>query len=231
MEDLLSTFFTPTMLAPAVLTVAIATVVFVVFRRQATVDAAKKALQSETNRSEAQVRLKELIAEGEGEELEFKSSLRWDIRRSKVNRELEKSVIKTIAGFANKSGGILLIGIDDAKQPVGLDSDYKTLRQANRDRFQLHLFHIMMSALSKSFVAGFVKVTFPKVEETEICHIAVQKSPTPVNASIKINRKGKHQKKFFVRTGNSTTEMTGKERRKYIRNRFYEGVSKNVTSN
>ena len=225
MEDLLSTLFAPTMLAPtvltvAVVTVAIATVVFFVFRRQASFDAAINAGQSETNRSEAQVRLKELIAEGEGEELEFKSSLRWDVRRGKVNKELETSVIKTIAAFANKSGGILLIGIDDAKQPVGLDSDYQTLREANRDQFQLHLTHIMMAALGKSFVAGCVEVTFPQVEETEICHIAVKKSPDPVTASIRNSRKGKYQSIFYVRVGNLTIQMKGQERRQYKRNRF-----------
>src|SRR3546814_4587310 len=40
-----------------------------------------------------------LIARGEGERLEFKSSLRWDRRENRVNRSLQQVVLKTVAGF------------------------------------------------------------------------------------------------------------------------------------
>ncbi|HYW09482.1 MAG TPA: DUF262 domain-containing protein, partial [Longimicrobium sp.] len=47
------------------------------------------------------VSLPEMIAEGESDELEFKSSFRWDVREGVVNRKLEEVIVKTVAAFAN----------------------------------------------------------------------------------------------------------------------------------
>ena len=52
--------------------------------------------------------VKEILTEEENRYLEFKSSLRWDYRQEKVNPELEKVIMKTIAAFGNTDGGILL---------------------------------------------------------------------------------------------------------------------------
>src|SRR6185369_13409521 len=55
----------------------------------------------------------DLIAKGESAELEFKSSARWDVRASRINKELERVIVKTVAAFMNsKTGGTLLIGVD-----------------------------------------------------------------------------------------------------------------------
>ncbi len=53
--------------------------------------------------------IKQVIHQGEGPTIEFKSSLRWDMRRNCVNKDLEYVVIKEISGFLNSNGGILLI--------------------------------------------------------------------------------------------------------------------------
>ncbi len=56
--------------------------------------------------------LEALIAEGENAHLEFKESLRWDVRQTTVNKKLEDVAIKTVAALANHKGGTLLIGGD-----------------------------------------------------------------------------------------------------------------------
>jgi hypothetical protein len=56
-----------------------------------------------------------LIQSGEGQNLEFKSSLRWDLNLSQVNKELTKTVAKTVAGFMNGDGGTLLIGVSPTR--------------------------------------------------------------------------------------------------------------------
>lgn len=54
----------------------------------------------------------DLIAKGESSELEFKASARWDMRENKLNKEMEKAIIKTVSAFRNSDkGGSLLIGI------------------------------------------------------------------------------------------------------------------------
>src|SRR5439155_10516805 len=46
-----------------------------------------------------------LIAAGESATVEFKSSVRWDMKENRLNEPLKFSVLKTIASFLNTSGG------------------------------------------------------------------------------------------------------------------------------
>ncbi len=52
----------------------------------------------------------DLISLGESAMLEFKSTLRWDVVQSQMNKDLQFSVLKTLAAFLNSSGGTLVIG-------------------------------------------------------------------------------------------------------------------------
>lgn len=47
--------------------------------------------------------LRALIAAGEGPELEFKSTLRYDLNEQKVNKALQKMVTKTVAAGSEPS--------------------------------------------------------------------------------------------------------------------------------
>src|ERR1700733_14410999 len=80
-----------------------------------------------------------LIQSGEGQILEFKSSLRWDLNLNQVNKELTKTVAKTVAGFMNAHGGTLLIGVSDGGEVLGIDSDIASLSKKNIDGFELNL--------------------------------------------------------------------------------------------
>ncbi|MBD3307394.1 DUF262 domain-containing protein, partial [candidate division KSB3 bacterium] len=64
-----------------------------------------------------------IISQGENDHIEFKSTLRWNIRARRNDDEIQHSSLKTIAAFLNTEGGILLIGINDAGEPVGLEDD------------------------------------------------------------------------------------------------------------
>lgn len=60
---------------------------------------------TKTEETEQPVFIEDLIAEGESDEMEFKSSLRWDLQEGKLNKAIEDVIIKTIAAFANYDGG------------------------------------------------------------------------------------------------------------------------------
>ena len=66
-----------------------------------------------------------LIANGESEFVEFKSSLRHDYRQIKTDKNLEDVILKSIAGFLNAQGGTLIIGgttlvkFSDSKMTTG----------------------------------------------------------------------------------------------------------------
>ncbi len=74
------------------------------------------------DRPEEQIR--ELIANGEDKHLEFKSGL------SNENRE---DFLETVVSFANSEGGLLLIGINDNRVPIGCHVDTEDIIKRIRD--------------------------------------------------------------------------------------------------
>lgn len=60
--------------------------------------------------------IKKLIAHGEDQNLEFKASLR-----------LREEIGETISAFANVDGGIILVGVSDKSEILGVDIGKKTI--------------------------------------------------------------------------------------------------------
>jgi hypothetical protein len=151
-----------------------------------------------------------LLQEGENEDVEFKASLRWDYKERRVNKELEYAVAKSVAGFMNAKGGILIIGVTDEKTPVGLDLDYNTLKKKNSDGFVLHLIQILNNYLGKEYSA-FLSANIIHFKGKDICRIDVLPSSKPVY----VVRDG--QEEFFLRALASTQPMQIKEAHEYIK--------------
>ncbi len=149
---------------------------------------------------------KKLISKGENENLEFKSSMRWDMVKECKNTVLENVIIKTIGAFSNSEGGILTIGIDDNGNVLGLEKDYSTLQKQNKDGFELHLRELLNGACGISNTAKNIKMEFPILDEKEICVVIVYPSSSPVYTKIVDPKKGKTEK-FYIRSGNSSREL------------------------
>ena len=175
---------------------------------------------TQTELPKAPITLAEMIAEGESEELEFKQTLRWDAKEGRVNKGLEEVVIKTVAAFANsREGGTLLIGVTDAGEALGLDQDYSALGDADRDRFELHLRNLFSEAFGQTFTSTKLRVSFPRVNETEICKIDV----SPADHALVVETKDKNgvkAEKLYVRNGNSSPEMPLSEIQAFLAQRF-----------
>ncbi|MBE2203210.1 MAG: DUF262 domain-containing protein [Chthoniobacterales bacterium] len=168
----------------------------------------------------APVSLEEMIAEGESDELEFKSTLRWDLKEGTVNKKLEEVIMKTIAAFANSAGGTLLIGVDDHGEPLGLASDYLSLGGADRDKFELHLRNLLNEQFGKGFVTSKVGIAFHEVGENEVCRIEIRAAKEPVIVKVK-DKNGQPLEKFYARSGNSSQEIPLSEINAYIKDRFH----------
>lgn len=67
--------------------------------------------------------LRALLAGGESDRLEFKSTLRHNLSSGKHGKEIELAALKTVAAFLNTDGGILAVGVDDRGQVPGLAPD------------------------------------------------------------------------------------------------------------
>ena len=152
--------------------------------------------------------VKELIVNGESDTVEFKSTLRYDLRRKEVNKKLEYVIAKTIAAFLNSEGGNLFIGIDDNQNMLGLVDDISTLSKPNIDGFELHLIEVIKKYIGAGLISH-IKISFPVVEETQICRVKVSKSGKPVFTQ----HEGRED--FFVRGGCSSQPLGREEQSAY----------------
>jgi len=165
------------------------------------------------------VDLLDMIASGEHGFLEFKSTMRWNWRENRLDKKMEDIILKTIAAFANAQGGKLLVGVTDEGDLLGLDSDYNTFKEANKDHFELHLRNIVNNAFGKEFSAVFLNVRFPILNDLEICEIDIKASNKPLYCELN-DKNGAFQKKFYVRSGNSSQELDIEETASYIKTRY-----------
>ena len=153
--------------------------------------------------------LRKIIAEGEHEGLEFKTSFRWDIHQDKVNKNLEKAVMKTIVAFLNSEGGRLVIGIDDTGKIVGLENDFKSLPKSNTDGFQNHFTNVFHTMIGPEF-RQFIELTFHEVDDKNCCLISVLSANRPTYLKLD------DQEEFYIRTGNGTTGLKLSEAASYV---------------
>ena len=154
-----------------------------------------------------------LLNKNEHESLEFKSSFRWDFKENKVNRSLERAVMKTVAAFLNSGGGHLVIGVDDAKKVVGLETDLVTLVKKDIYGLENHFSNIFHQMIGPTF-RHYVNLTNVELGGKHCCVVSVSPSANPVYLRSDDNEE------FYIRTGNGTTSLKLSEANKYIRGRF-----------
>jgi hypothetical protein len=151
-----------------------------------------------------------LIEQGESTDLEFKSTVRWDLRERKKNPELEAVIRHTVAGFLNAHGGTLLIGVSDDGSIFGLQPDYGTFRKPNRDGFELFLTELLLGAMGKD-MATSIRTTFHEVDGKDVCRLTIAAGPRPVYL------KEGNDEAFYLRAGNSTRRLSTREAVDYCR--------------
>lgn len=181
---------------------------------QSVKDAALDAYRAFAPKPEDQ-ELLSLIAKGESADLELKASSRWDMKENKMNKELERVIIKTVAAFLNvEKGGTLLIGVDDSEVAVGLQHDYKTLgKKQDHNGYENFLMTLFLDACGKE-CSPFLKINFCEVQGKDVCRVTVNASPKPVFIK---DDKGEH---LYIRAGNSTRLLTTKEALEYCKIRW-----------
>jgi len=148
-----------------------------------------------------------LIAQGESDSVEFKSSARYNSHTKERDPKIELVIVKTVAGFANGKGGTLLIGVNDQGEIVGLENDLALVKQGDLDRYQLWLTDLLEKTIGKPATTA-ASVDFPDVAGVCICRVVVESAPTPVFVN---PPGGEKQADFYVRMGNSTRQMTTDE--------------------
>lgn len=172
--------------------------------------------------TQGKVSISDMIAEGEHDGLEFKSSMRWDTKQNCLNKDLEKVILKTIAAFNNGygDGGTLIIGVDDDGNILGLENDFSTLKGDDADAFERHLRNLVNSEFGVEYAASHVCIRFHDISDQTVCTVDVSKGSTPLFVQ-SADKGGQKSEKFFVRAGNSSELITNpSEIANYISKRF-----------
>ena len=151
-----------------------------------------------------------ILSNGEGDRLEFKSSLRTNMKTGDRDIRMEHAALKSIAAFLNTRGGGLALGVDDAGAPTGL---LAADAFADEDRALLHLSSLIRDRLGAhhalQLTSRFLDHAGQRVLLVEVL----------AGAAPAFVREGTVER-FYVRQGPATTELTGSAMQAYIAQRF-----------
>lgn len=175
-----------------------------------------------------------LVAAGESNEIEFKSSLHHpygplpeDLEKSvryqnmpqtqakkEVQKRLNLEVTKTIAAFLNTDGGMLLIGVYDSGTVLGIEPDFEYCQhdKQNADGWLSSLKQVIINALGAE-VWSAVHVHLVPHEQKMVAVVRCPARPSETWHRIGGDR-------FFMRASNATEELTGPGLVRYIRERW-----------
>jgi hypothetical protein len=155
-------------------------------------------------------KIKSEIRTGEGKHLEFKQTLSLCMREKQKKDYVEHAILKTLCGFMNTDGGVLLVGVDDDGLIVGVDREMKMLYKSSRDEYFKKIRNLVDANLGIEN-SSFIDWKLHDVDEKSVLRFEVRQSTRPV--FLKKNE-------FYIRTNPATDKLDGEEMITYIRQHF-----------
>jgi DNA-binding response OmpR family regulator len=153
-------------------------------------------------------RIKNLISSGEGDRAEFKSTLRWNLKTDNSDKRVEKAWLKSVVAFLNKNGGVLLVGVQDDGDILGIDAD----QFDNEDKYLLHVNNRIKQHIGLEH-AGFIRFQLVPVDQKKVLIVECQPSPSPV--FLKMG----NDEDFYIRIGPGSRKLSTSEVLSYVTNR------------
>lgn len=149
-----------------------------------------------------------MIAAGENEKVEFKSTLRWNLAADKADKAIENSALKTIVAFLNTEGGTLFVGVKDDGAILGIEKD----QFLNDDKYLLHFASLLNDRIGKHYIEH-IEWGLREVKGKKILRVTCKPSPSP--AFLKNNGE-----EFYVRNGPSSVQLSTSEVLEYSKKHF-----------
>jgi hypothetical protein len=158
------------------------------------------------------------LAGPESDSLELKSSLFFDHKRAKAVAGLDPmayrsedvlvSSLKTVAGFLNSSGGLLFIGVDDSRRPVGIRYDYPCItnnpEKQNQDAWELSLRDLIVGRFKDGgMVNDYVEIQVLDIDAVPVARVKI--SPRRKLSFLQLKGEGSYV--LFRRQGNRTFQV------------------------
>ena len=155
--------------------------------------------------------VKSIISSGENNRVEFKSTLRWNLKTDRSEKIIEKAWLKSIAAFINSDGGTLLVGVTDNGEILGIAAD----RFDNDDKYLLHVNNRIQQHIGLEH-AGFIGYQLVPAENKKVLLVECQPSPSPV--FLKFSK----EEEFYIRVGPGSRRLSTSEVVAYVTNRRTE---------
>jgi hypothetical protein len=157
----------------------------------------------------------DLIKRGESKTLEFKATLRWNLKEDQQDdKAVTHEVLKTIAAFLNTEGGDLLIGVGDDGSVLGIERD----QLKSDDMFIHHLGQAVRNGLGDQ-AATCIDHKTQVVLGKAVCVVSCQRSVEPVFLRW-MGMEATAEGDFFVRSGPGTVRLPPDSAREYVNTRF-----------
>ncbi len=157
---------------------------------------------------QSKTKLVDLICQGESDRLEFKSTLRWNLKTDKADRAIEKAWLKTIVAYLNTDGGILLVGVKDDGTVIGVGADCFE----NDDKYRLHVNNRIKEHIGLGS-AACIRYDLEAAGDQKVLVIRCRPSPQPV--FLKVGR----EEEFYIRVGPGSRKLTPSEVIDYVTRR------------
>jgi hypothetical protein len=166
------------------------------------------AMKRHTDSIEEEIRA--LVKSGERADLEFKSTLRWNLKTDKADKHIELASLKTIVAFLNSEGGTLLIGVGDNGAALGIEKD----RFASEDKYLLHFNNLIRQHIGLEF-SQHIYFEIKDLDGKKILVVDCEPSENPVFL------KHNSTEDFYVRVGPGSRKLPTSKVLEYIKNREF----------
>lgn len=162
-------------------------------------------LKDSTN-IDTESKLLTLIQNGESSKLEFKSTVRMNLKSGKTGKEIEQAWLKNVVAFLNTEGGSILLGVDDDGVIVGLERD----NFKNKDNCLLHISNLIKQHIGLEF-SSYIDIEGINIMEKEVVLLQITKTIEPAFLHM-----SKDDEEFYIRSGPSCLKLIISKAIKYI---------------
>ena len=155
-------------------------------------------------------KVRAIIREGESKTIEFKETFSLDVRKQTKESYIEHESLKNIGAFLNTEGGILLIGVSDEGEILGVEREIEKFHKKNTDNFLKHFKNLLKGKIGEQFYP-FIDHRLVKVDDVHILLVDCKASQTPCYLE---------SKDFYVRTNPATDKLEGPKLVEYVKHHF-----------
>lgn len=159
--------------------------------------------QPETIEQDTAQRIEEIIANGEGNKVEFKPALLYNFKTDMAGISVKGKIATAISSFLNSNGGIVFIGLDDNGKSQGLEKDFSLSNGKKPKDFFQNEFDQMIEHFLSFSVKSNITGQFYERDNKDVFIVMVEPSK---NRAIFV--KGQNGKEFWVRGNAGNRQLT-----------------------